>query len=162
TDSSLQKEIRQIDRGEHLVNQPPIADFRPLAEHAIASQQFAAEKSHVVFPKFPDSRNFSRTSFSCALPTILYRVRTRHAAAINSTSRCKRYQVVCGILRNCSGAFSTKSTMTRGKLPSRKIRSAALIASDALLQRIQNRCCNKTLSKPQGSNESCPSISATK
>ena len=52
--------------------------------------------------------------------------------APGSTSRCKRYQLVCGIRRSSSGALRIKSRITRGKLPSRKRKSAALTASQRL------------------------------
>src|SRR5438128_2609126 len=80
----------------------------------------------------------SRVIFSWALLTVLRRVKTRHTVEVDSTSRCKRYQLVCGIF-NCSHALRTRSTITNQKFPSRKRRSAALIASNALVQRSQRR-----------------------
>src|SRR5437879_6188990 len=114
------------------------------------------------FSKVSKFHEFSRTSFSCALLTISYRVRTRHAVGTDSASRCKRYQVVCGIFRSSSGELRIRSTITRGKLPSLKSRSAALTASRVLVQRTQSNRRRMELASAQGSNESRPSISATK
>src|SRR5439155_1446124 len=41
------------------------------------------------------------------------RDRTRHAVGDDFTNRCKRYQVVCGILRNSSGGLRTRSTIDK-------------------------------------------------
>src|SRR5438067_11124229 len=85
----------------------------------------------------------------------------RHTVGTASANRCKRYQLVCGIFRNYSGVFRTRSTITSGKLPSRKRKSAALMASNAFRQRTQSKCRNAELSDEPGSNESEPSINAT-
>ena len=100
--------------------------------------------------------------FSCALLTMLWRLMTKHALATASASRCKRYQLVCGILRSSSEAFRARSIMISVKFPSRKSRSAALTASNAFRQRIQSKFRNAELSDEAGSNESEPSISAMK
>src|ERR1700730_4705647 len=114
--------------------------------------------------KFESVQEFSRTTLSWALLTMLWRVMIKQAVEVASTSRCKRYQVVCGILRSSSDALRRRSTTTKGKLPSRNSRSAALIASKALVQRTQRRWCREALPGPKadGSKESRPSINARK
>ena len=114
------------------------------------------------FSKVCSVQEFSRTIFNWALPTIPCRLMMRHAVGTPSANRCKRYQLVCGIFRNSSGVFRTRSTITSGKLPSRKRKSAALMASNAFRQRTQSKCRNAELSDEPGSNESEPSINATK
>src|SRR6266567_4261390 len=114
------------------------------------------------FSKVCSVQEFSRTIFNWALPTIPCRLMMRHAVGAASANRCKRYQLVCGIFRNSSGVFRTRSTITSGKLPSRKRKSAALMASNAFRQRTQSKCRNAELSDEPGSNESEPSINATK
>ena len=93
---------------------------------------------------------------------MLRRLKTRNAVEVASTSRCKRYQFVCGILCNSAGGFRTKSAITKGKLPSRSNRSAALMVSSALWQRTQSRWRKQALPKGLGSKESRPSIRARK
>src|SRR5260370_24091702 len=90
------------------------------------------------FWKVSSVQEFSRTIFSCALLTVLQRVRTSHAVEGGSTNRCRRYQVVCEIFKS-SGGLRTRSTITSGKLPSRNSRSAALIVLRAVVQRTQKR-----------------------
>src|SRR5438552_3946193 len=72
------------------------------------------------------------------------------------------FQFVLGILRDSSRGLSTRSTIKSGKFPSRKSKSAALIASRALVQRIQSRWPKHALPSGCGSKESRPSINARK
>src|SRR5438105_9002136 len=114
------------------------------------------------FSRSGSVHEFSRTIFNWALPTRLCRLITRHAVGTTSASRCKRYQLVCGIFRNSSGELKTRSTITSGKLPSSKRKSAALTASNAFRQRTQSKCRKAELSDEPGSKESELSINATK
>ena len=59
-----------------------------------------------------------------ALLTRPWCVNTTNAVAVGSTTRCSRYQLVAGMRRISAGAFARKSSTTRGRLPSRKSRSA--------------------------------------
>src|SRR4051794_3642624 len=91
---------------------------------------------------------------------MLRRVSTRNALESGSARRCRRYQLVCGILRSSSAELRTRSRITSGKFPSRNSRSAAFTASSAFVQRTQSRLRSGAFPSGCGSNESRPSISA--
>ena len=106
-----------------------------------------------------------QASFHCALLIMLRGVKTKNAVGAGFDQPLQAIPIA---LRNPAQFLhwiEDQIENNEGKLPSRKSRSAAWIASVALRQRTQSRCRNALpLIPPEadGSNESRPSINAMK
>src|SRR4051812_8639870 len=159
TQGGLQAKIGDVKDGKHYPAWAHSAssEWKRLFCKTILSWESSCSRG---WPKASRVKFAVRKRRALALLTMGRGVSASRAVDLCSINRCNRYHAVAETFRNSEGGFSVKSSSTRGKLPSRRRRSAAFMAFAASRQRIQSKR-DGLKSREAGSKLSRPSIKPT-